>query len=194
MQVRKSPLVPHVCPWWLGYFMLLPLRRLYHNPKSLLAPHVTPGMTVLEPGCGMGYFTLDLARLVGPSGRVVAVDLQEKMLAGLRRRAARTGLLERIDARRAEEGSMGLDDLAGRVDFALLFAMVHEVPDARRFFAEVAAALKPGGVVLFAEPRGHVSASDMDRSLDLAREAGLHVRESVKVSHCHAARLEKSAG
>jgi tRNA A58 N-methylase Trm61 len=47
-----------------------PLRRLVHAPLALLRPYVKEGMTVLEPGPGMGFFTLDLARLVGPTGRV----------------------------------------------------------------------------------------------------------------------------
>jgi len=71
-----------VCPWWLGYLLASPIRRLLHNPTRILTPFVRPGMTVLEPGPGMGYFTLELARLVGTSGRVVAVDVQPKMIGG----------------------------------------------------------------------------------------------------------------
>jgi len=67
-----------VCPWWLGYVLASPLRRLFLDPVKLLSPYVQAGMTVLEPGPGMGFFTLELARLVGPAGRVVAVDIQPK--------------------------------------------------------------------------------------------------------------------
>ena len=69
-----------VCPWWLGYLLASPLRRLMQDPVKVVAPYVREGMTVLEPGPGMGFFTLELARLVGPSGRVVAVDIQPRML------------------------------------------------------------------------------------------------------------------
>jgi predicted methyltransferase len=58
-----------VCPWWIGYLLLSPLRRLGQDPAKILAPYVREGMTVFEPGAGMGYFTLELARRVGPSGR-----------------------------------------------------------------------------------------------------------------------------
>src|SRR5262245_59235248 len=110
--------MPHrLCPWWAGYFLLLPLRRYYQNPAKLLGPHVREGMIVLEPGPGMGYFTLELARRVGPSGRVVAVDVQDRMLAALRRRAASAGLADRIEARAVPPGDLGVADLAGRVDF-----------------------------------------------------------------------------
>ena len=93
-----------VCPWWLGYLLASPMRRLMQDPGKLLAPYVREGMTVLEPGPGMGFFTLEIARLVGPSGRVVAVDIQPRMLSSLKRRAARAGLLERVDARLAHSG------------------------------------------------------------------------------------------
>ena len=82
-----------VCPWWLGYFLISPLRRLLQDPRKLVGPYVREGVIVLEPGPGMGFFTLELGRLVGPSGRVVAVDIQPRMLSNLKRRAARAGLL-----------------------------------------------------------------------------------------------------
>jgi SAM-dependent methyltransferase len=162
----------HVCPWWLGYFLVSPLRRLWQQPEKILSPFVGEGMLVLEPGCGMGFFTLDLARIVGPKGRVVAVDLQERMLAGLRRRAARAGLLGRIDVRLAQTDRLGVTDLAGQVDVALALHVVHEVPDVAGFFAEIAATLKPDGRLLFVEPRGHVSAEAFDASLTMAEQAG----------------------
>jgi ubiquinone/menaquinone biosynthesis C-methylase UbiE len=63
-------------------------------------------MTVLEPGPGMGFFTLELARRVGDAGRVVAVDIQPKMLSVLQRRAAKTGLQNRIETRLGRRNSM----------------------------------------------------------------------------------------
>jgi len=162
-----------VCPWWLGWLLASPIRKLRHDPARILAPHLREGMTVLEPGPGMGFFTLELARRVGPSGRVVAVDLQPRMLSGLRRRAERAGLGGRVEARLAARGSLGVEDLAGAVDFVLAFAVVHELPDAARFFAEIRAALAPGGRVLVAEPAGHVKPPDFAASLAAAVRAGL---------------------
>ena len=86
-----------ICPPWKGYLLLNPLRKLLENPNKILGQFVREGMTVLEPGCGMGYFTLPLARLVGPEGRVVAVEIQPKMLSALERRARKAGLLSRIE-------------------------------------------------------------------------------------------------
>lgn len=172
----------HVCPWWLGRILASPIRKLWQDPRRILAPHVREGMTVLEPGPGMGFFTLELARLVGPTGKVVAVDIQERMLAGLRRRAGRAGLAARIEARRASEAGMGIQDLAGRVDLVLAFAVVHELPDAGRFFAEVRPALAPGGKVLVAEPRGHVPAEEFEATLAAAERAGLRRAPGPEIS------------
>ncbi len=160
-----------VCPWWLGYLLASPIRKLFQDPGRIVAPHVRDGMTVLEPGPGMGFFTLELARRVGPGGRVVAVDLQERMLAGLLRRARRAGLADRIEARLATERSLGIQDLAGQVNLVLAFAVLHELPDVGRFFAEVRPTLAPGGKVLVAEPSGHVSASDFEITLSAAERA-----------------------
>jgi SAM-dependent methyltransferase len=125
----------------------------------MLAGLIGEGMTVLEPGPGMGFFTLDLARLVGPKGRVITVDVQPRILASLPRRAGRAGLLDRLDLRLVDGGSLGVSDLRGKVDFALAFAMVHEVPNVGKFFSEIAAALGPEGKLLFSEPSWHVARS-----------------------------------
>ena len=181
-----------VCPWWLGYVLAHPLRRLWQNPEELLRPFVADGMTVLEPGCGMGFFTIDLARLVGPRGRVVAIDVQPRMLNGLRRRARKAGLLDRIDARLAQPEGLGVDDLDGRVDFSLAFAMVHELPDQERFFAEVHRALKPAGALLVAEPRGHVTEEAFAATLATGAKAGFVVEGGPAIRSSRTALLRRA--
>jgi SAM-dependent methyltransferase len=181
----------HVCPWWLGYFLASPVRRWFSSPMEILAPYVREGMVVLEPGPGMGFFTLDLARMVGASGRVIAVDVQPKMLDGLRRRAAKAGLLPRIDIRLARSDSMGLSDLAASIDFALAFAVVHEVPSAAAFFAEVADSVKAGGCLLLAEPSGRVKEPQFQAELTLAAQAGLKLEARPIIRRSRAALLRK---
>ncbi len=181
-----------VCPWWLGYLLASPIRRLTQDPARLLQPFVRAGMTVLEPGPGMGFFTLELARLVGSKGRVIAVDVQPRMLAGLRRRAERAGLLERIDARVVPESTLALGPYEGAVDFVLAFAVVHEMPSAATFFAEAARAMKPGAQLRLAEPAGHVSEEEFGEELALATEAGLAAADRPTVRRSHAAILKKS--
>jgi SAM-dependent methyltransferase len=140
----------------------------------------------------MGYFTLELARMVGTSGRVIAMDIQPQMIARLKRRAAREGLLNRVDTRFAAADSMGIDDLAASVDFTLAFAVVHEFPDAGRFFAQVAAASKLGASLLLAEPAGHVTDSTFDAELQAAAAVGLRLVERPAIRRSHAALLQRN--
>lgn len=182
----------HVCPWWLGYWLASPLRRLTQDPAAILSPYMREGMMVLEPGPGMGFFTLELARRVGASGRVVAVDIQPKMLAGLKRRLAKRGLLARVDARLVAPDSLDVGALEGAVDFALAYAMVHELPSVESFFAEVAAALKPGGSVLLVEPRGHVKLRAFAAELKAAAHAGFRVTGRPSIWRSYTALLTKN--
>ena len=181
-----------VCPWWIGYLLVSPIRKwLGQDPVEIVSPYVREGMTVLEPGPGMGFFTVPLARLVGSSGRVIAVDMQPRMIQGLMRRAAKAKLLERIDARVTSADTLGISDLQGKVDFVLAFAMVHEFPDAGRFFAEASEALKPGGTLLLAEPGGHVPGKAFDRELASAAAVGLTSTVRPEIPRSHAVLLRK---
>jgi len=181
-----------VCPWWLGYLLISPIRRWIQNPADVIGPYVKEGMTVLEPGPGMGFFTLELARRVGASGRVIAVDVQPRMIAGLKRRLQKAALAGRVDTRVANDESMGLQDLTGRVDFTLAMAVVHETPNAERLFHEIAAATKAGGTVLFVEPSGHVKDEMFAAELKAAEEAGFTVVERPKLKHSTARVLRKA--
>jgi len=170
-----------VCPWWLGYLLVNPLRKLFYNPENILKPYVREGMTVLEAGSGMGFFTLPMACLVGDSGHVVCVDLQEKMIRAVKKRAARAGLSNRIELRVCTATSLCIDDLAQKVDFALVFAVVHEVPDAKRFLSEIQRSLRRGGLLLFSEPAGHVSREVFGGTLATAQSLGLRIVDSPKI-------------
>jgi predicted O-methyltransferase YrrM len=108
----------HVCPWYVGYLLASPLRRLFLNPGKILRPYVKEGMTVLEVGPGMGFFSLPLAKLVGESGHVICVDIQEKMLKNLRKRADNAGLLWRIETRLCADASSRT-----RKNFSLKFSI-----------------------------------------------------------------------
>jgi SAM-dependent methyltransferase len=87
---------------------------------------------------------------------------------------------------------MGLADLAGKVDFALAFAMVHEIPSAAAFFSEVAAAMKPGARLLLVEPSGHVNESKFGEELGFAARVGLTLVERLSIRRSRAALLQKA--
>jgi ubiquinone/menaquinone biosynthesis C-methylase UbiE len=146
----------HVCPWWIGYLLASPLRRFFHKPEQIVSPYLKEGMTVLEVGPGMGFFTLPMARLVGSQGKIICIDVQKKMIDSLLRRAARAGLADRIITRLTSGDSLQVEDFANRIDLALLFAVVHEIPDQEKLFREVLTTLKEGSLILISEPSGHV--------------------------------------
>lgn len=180
-----------VCPWWLGYLLASPIRRWGQNPDKLISPYIRAGMTVLEPGPGMGFFTLPLARRTGQGGRIVAVDIQARMLESLRHRALKAGLQARIETRLAQPNSMGIGDLKGTVDFVLVFAVLHEMPSVETFFCEAATALKPGGLLLLAEPAGHVKPEKFQLELEAAQAAGFEVTDRPAIRRSLAAVLRK---
>ena len=162
----------HTCPWWLCFTFDNPIRRLVHNPEEILRPYVEEGFTVLDIGPGMGFFSIPLARLVGPKGRVIAADLQNEMLHALLKRAKKAGVDERITLHLSKPDSLGIKD---KIDFALAFWMLHEVSNQANFLKEVRTALKAGGKLLISEPRIHVSQKMLEESIKVATANGFQV-------------------
>jgi ubiquinone/menaquinone biosynthesis C-methylase UbiE len=169
---------PHVCSWRHAYLFDNVLRRLFHRPEEMFAGYVEPGMTALDVGCGMGYFSIGMARMLGNTGRVVAVDLQQEMLDTVRRRADRAGVGERIHTHRCAADALNIKEQA---DFALAFWMVHEVADSDHLLGEIRANLKPGGRFLIAEPRFHVKERDFHETLARAGRAGFSVCDAPRI-------------
>jgi ubiquinone/menaquinone biosynthesis C-methylase UbiE len=145
-------------------------------------------MTVLDIGCGPGFFSIEMAKMVGESGRVIAADLQEGMLEKVRDKIKGTELEERITLHKCQENKTGVCD---NVDFALLFYVVHEVPNIEELFNEIVKILKPNGQVLIVEPPFHVSKTAFEETIRKAREAGLTEVERPKVFLSKTAILKK---
>lgn len=168
----------HVCPSWLSGTLDSRLRRLAHDPEKMLAGLVRDGDTAADIGCGPGFFTIAMARLAGTRGRVFAVDIQEKMLAKVRRRADEAGVGNRITPHLCTEADLGLVE---QVDFALAFWMVHEVPRPLDLFRQIHGILKPGGRFLFVEPKIHVLGGKFAREVRAAAEAGFRTESEPRI-------------
>ena len=182
----EVPRQHHVCPWWMGYLIASPLRNLAENPERILGPLVRPGMTAVDIGSAMGFFSLPLAKMVGPEGRVVCVDLQQRMLSTLEKRARRKGLDQIIESRQCTQEDLGLDDLAGRADLVLAVHVVHETSFPQRFLAPCRSILKPGGRLLLIEPNGHVTDAEFESTRKLAHEAGFIDEKDTRSRRSHA--------
>jgi ubiquinone/menaquinone biosynthesis C-methylase UbiE len=178
----------HVCPRWLCFTFDNWVRRRIQNPDPIIRPYVRVGDTVVDVGPGIGFFTIPMARLVGDSGRVIAVDIQEEMLAAISKRALGAGVAHRITPQLASPVSLNVTVPA---DFVLAFWMAHEVPDQERFFAQLYAVLKNDGKFLLAEPKLHVSRPQFDAAIGTAQKAGFRQLERPSVSLSLAALFAK---
>jgi ubiquinone/menaquinone biosynthesis C-methylase UbiE len=181
----------HVCPVWVGYLLASPTRKLFQNPRKILRPYVNEGMTVADIGCAMGFFSLPLARTVGSGGKVICVDIQEKMIRSLEKRARKAGLSGRIETIICNDKSLGLDDFKETIDFALASAVVHEVSSPAGFFSEIHTALKPVGRLLVAEPKGRVSEKDFERTVSVAEQNGFTATDRPEIRRSRAVVFQK---
>jgi len=130
------------------------LRRILQNPGKILSPHIEAGMTVLDLGCGPGFFTIEIAKMLSGAGKVIAADLQEGMLEKVEQKIAGKDIANVIELHHCGDNSTGISE---KVDFILAFYMIHEVPNKENLFKELKSLLRPEGKLLIVEPIFHVS-------------------------------------
>ncbi len=169
---------PYVCPVEYSGSLDNFIRRLVHKPRRILEAHVGKGMTVLDLGCGPGYFTIELAKLVGEEGRVIAADIQQGMLDKVTGKIRGTDLEQRVEIHKCQDDMIGISQ---KVDFVLAFWMVHEVPDQDKLFTELKSVLKPGGNIYIIEPRFHVSLKLFESMITRIENTGFEITERPKV-------------
>jgi len=169
---------PYVCPAEYAGSLDNPFRKLVHNPRKILEPYIIKGMTVIDFGCGPGYFTTGLANLVGDGGKVIAVDLQQAMLDKVTRKIRGTDLEKRITLYNCQENKIGITEKA---DFILAFWMVHEVPDQQSMFGKFKSLLNPGGKILIIEPKFHVTEESFRETIKRAESEDFEIVERPKV-------------
>jgi ubiquinone/menaquinone biosynthesis C-methylase UbiE len=167
------------------------IRRWLQDPRKILSPYVREGMTVLDIGCGPGFFSIELARMVGDTGRVVSADLQDGMLQKLRTKIRGSELEARIHLVKCESDRLNISE---KIDFALAFWMVHEVSDRKSFFAGLKAVLNERARILVVEPKlFHVSRRDFAVTIALAEQAGFVASQGPRLLLSWSAVLGKSA-
>ena len=147
----------------------LGLQHRVWRPRMLAAfrrAGIGPGMSVIDVGAGPGYATLDLAEIVGPSGRVLALERSPAFADHLRRAAAARGL-GWIEVREMDVAAepFGVDN----ADATWCRWLLSFVADPRATLAAIAGALKPGGVALFHEYADYAAWRTMPPSADQER-------------------------
>jgi ubiquinone/menaquinone biosynthesis C-methylase UbiE len=178
----------HICPWWLAYTFDNPIRRYFHDPEAILKAYLQEGMTAIDIGCGMGYFSRSMAKIVGDRGKVISADLQQEMLDVTRKRAEKDGVAKRIRFVKVKEDDLLITD---EVDFALAFWMVHEVSDIKNLFLQVDKILKPTGTFLIAEPKIHVSSCRFEKIISIAKEFRFTIHDTPRIRFSRAVALKK---
>jgi SAM-dependent methyltransferase len=157
-------------PYSERWILHAPLRRLIHPVRPMLGRFgVRPGVTVLELGPGNGYFSIEAARLLGGSGRLVCLDIQPPMLTDLRGRLAAAGV---TNAHPVLGDAHHLPLADASVDVAFLVTVLGEIPDRPQALAELRRVLKPGGTLSITE---HLTDPDYqleDTVRDVCRACG----------------------
>ncbi|MFH1441984.1 MAG: class I SAM-dependent methyltransferase [Candidatus Omnitrophota bacterium] len=177
-----------ICPAERAGYLDNIFRKWGHNPKKILGNYIKEGMAVLDIGCGPGFFTLEMAEMVGESGRVIAADLQADMLEKVRNKIKGREQAKRIILHKTTEDKIGVTQ---EVDFVLAFYILHEVPSQENFFMELKTILRPGGKVLLAEPKFHVSRKMFTDSINKAVVFGFIPVEYPKIFFSNAVVLSK---
>ncbi len=167
-----------ICPVEKAGGLDMKMRKWVQNPQKILKPYINEGMTVLDLGCGPGFFSIEIAKLLIDSGKVIAADLQEGMLDKLRQKIKGTELEKRITAHKCQEESISLSE---KVDFVLAFYMIHEVPNQDKLFRELKSIVKPNGQLFIIEPKFHVSKKSFDLMIDRVKEMGFEIKDRPKV-------------
>jgi len=170
-----------VCPVERAGGLDTPLRRLFQNPGKILKPFVSKGMTVLDFGCGPGFFSMEIAKILQRSGKVIAADLQEGMLEKVSEKIKGTALEQSIEIHKCENTKIGITE---KVDLILAFWVIHEVPNPEMLFDEFKSILKSDGKLFLIEPKFHVSKKDFENTVVLVENHGFEIvaRPSVNFS------------
>lgn len=142
-----AQVMSHLGAGWLER----PEREKEEHTSKLLPPlKIKPGDHVVDLGAGSGYYTMKLAEIVGPKGKVYALDIQPEMLEIIRRRVKRAGF-QNVELVKTTETELKLPPAS--VDLFLMVDVYHELAYPYEVTVEMIKALKPGGRLVFVEFR-----------------------------------------
>lgn len=161
-----------LCPLSNAHKLERNSRKFFQNPNRIIKPYIKEGMTVMDFGCGPGFFTIEMAKLVKDTGKVYAVDLQEGMLDLLKQKIKGADIGKNIVLHICEKDKIGLTD---KFDFILAFYVVHEVPSQENLFKEFKSLLKPEGKILIYEPKSRVTKSEFTEMIIKLKSVGFEI-------------------
>ncbi len=143
---------PFPAPAFIGIFLDSNYRRKLQPPDGVIeGSGIKTGQRVLEIGCGSGGFTTFVARAVGPTGQVEALDIQSAMLSQLEKKLAlpENQDIQNITLHQASAYELPFED--GILDLVYMITVLPEIPDQSRALREIRRVLKPGGILAVSE-------------------------------------------
>ena len=176
----------NICPVEKAGMLDSFIRRIIHNPQKILASHFNGDITVVDLGCGPGFFTVEIAKRLGASGKVIAVDVQQGMLDKLKNKIRNNPFEQKIILHKAGFDSLNLNEKA---DIILAFYVIHEINRAD-LFRELKSILKSNGKLFIVEPRFHISRQVYEEMIEELISEGFEVVEQPKISFSRAVVLE----
>ena len=153
-------------------------RQFFQNPRKILKKYVRPGMTVLDLGCGTGYFTLEIARLLNNNGKVIAADVQKGMLDILKQELENCELKHLIEIQNSQEHSLGLSE---KVDFILAFYSFHEMRYIENIISDLTRIVKSETKILISEQKLHVSKNTFNEIISKMENNGFEICERPRI-------------
>jgi ubiquinone/menaquinone biosynthesis C-methylase UbiE len=179
-----------VCPVSRTRWLDARLRKWIHNPNKIFNGFIEDDMVILDVGCGSGFFTIELAKMINGKGKVIAADLQQGMLEKVKKKIQGTEMEKKIQLHKCGKNIIGLEE---KVDLVLAFYMVHEVPDQVRFLKEIRSILKPEGVLYLVEPKFHVSKKEFKMTEKNAVRLGFKSVKRPRINLSRALVLKRSS-
>ncbi len=152
-------------------------RRIIQNPKKILSSHFSGNITVVDLGCGPGFFTIEIAKKLDSSGKVIAVDVQQGMLDIVKNKIKNKPYEHKIILHKAGFESLNLTE---KTDIILAFYVIHEI-NRDNLFSELKSILKPDGKILIAEPNFHISKKVYKEMLHTLKEEGFEIISKPKI-------------
>jgi ubiquinone/menaquinone biosynthesis C-methylase UbiE len=154
------------------------LRLLFQDPGRILKKYIRPGMTVLDLGCGTGYFTLTIAGLLEKKGKVIATDVQQGMLEILKQKLQGSELRDMVQICNNPENSLGVKE---KVDFIFAFYSFHEMRYIDDIILNLKEILKPGTKILISEQKFHVTKDSFNTIIQKMEKAGFEICERPRI-------------
>jgi len=181
------------CPVWLRWLVELDNPFTKTNRAAFIVDTLalSEGMVVLDAGCGPGRLTVPLARGVGPTGRVVALDIQPGMLNRARVKTEAAGHAN-VDFVTAGVADSGLTD--NYCDREVLVTVLGEIPDRSGALAELFRVLKPGGILAIVEVIFDPHFQSRRTVTDLAVSAGFSEKAFFGHGWAYVLHFEKPVG